>query len=81
VNFNPKLLVKVFKVTQYRYFVYYSGNMKRLGEFGMLEDGFLYFWQDRNDGAWSGHVLVAIGNWLHDLNAAWDKQMREALTL
>lgn len=42
-----------------------------------LDDGYLYFWPVKNEGAYSAHDLREIADELDRRNEPWDKQVNE----
>lgn len=57
---------------------YLNGHV--LGEFYREVDGYYVFvFADPNKGAWEAHVLREIADTLDEMNATWDKEVRDTL--
>ena len=70
-------LVKIIKAGSI-YEVYSSNNRILLGEILSGNDGYYYYWPNRDRaGAWNSALMRAIANTLDELNSDWDSQVRE----
>ena len=70
-------LIRVARVRDGLYRVYYSPNGKYIGEYVQEVDGFYIFYpvKDAYFGAWSGEVLRCMADDLEKLNATYTFQI------
>lgn len=54
--------------------VYYENGVD-LGEIGMLEDGFYYYWPKLRAGCWSSHVMREIADKIDELDKPYQEQI------
>ena len=77
---NMKTMIKLKKTEHDGYCTYkvYWDNGKYLGDFEPMDDGYLAYWPDKeNGGAFTEHLLHQLYLELEKLNASWDKTVRE----
>ena len=69
--------IKLNKLSENQYEVFYNSNTTKIGEFIRIEDGFYYYDDCDIKGLISQEVLISLGEKLKELNEPYNQHLKE----